>query len=142
MHPGMHGTTFGGGPLACAVAIEFLRQLDGLLDHIGKTGNYFHAQAQSLQKKHPSIREVRGKGLMLGMELDSPDLAKAVAAQLLNEKILINRTHDTVLRFLPPYIVQKKHVDRVIAALDSALQQNVTVRKERTKDISKKAKRK
>jgi acetylornithine/N-succinyldiaminopimelate aminotransferase len=127
MHAGMHGTTFGGGPLACAVALEFLRQLDGLLGRVNKVGNYFHAQAASLQKKHSSIREVRGKGLMLGMEMDSAELAKAVAAQLLNNKILINRTHETVLRFLPPYIVENKHVDQVISALDSALQQNAAM---------------
>ncbi len=142
MHPGMHGTTFGGGPLACAVALEFLRQLDGLLGHVNEVGNYFHAQTKSLQKKHGSVREVRGKGLMLGMELDSAELAKAVVTQLLKEKILINRTHETVLRFLPPYIVEKKHVDQLIAALDSALQQNATAQKSHDKANPKKAKRK
>ena len=60
-------------------------------------------------------------GLMLGMNLDSPDTAKAVVAQLLGRGILINRTQDTVLRFLPPYIIQRTHVDQVIRALDSAL---------------------
>ncbi len=60
-------------------------------------------------------------GLMLGVELDSADAAKAVVAQLLQRGILINRTHDTVLRFLPPYIIEKKHVDQVIRELDSAL---------------------
>ena len=67
------------------------------------------------------IREVRGLGLMLGMELDSADTAKAVVQQLLQKGILINRTQETVLRFLPPYIIQKKHVDEVVGALDSAL---------------------
>jgi len=141
MHPGMHGTTFGGGPLACAVAIEFLGQLDKLLPHVGKVGSYFHAQAEGLRKKHSSIREVRGKGLMLGMELESAELAKAVAAQLLNEKILINRTNESVLRFLPAYIVEKKHVDKVISALDSALEQT-TAERNRAANILKKAKRK
>jgi acetylornithine/N-succinyldiaminopimelate aminotransferase len=142
MHPGMHGTTFGGGPLACAVAIEFLRQLEGLLDHVNNVGNYFQGQAKRLQKKYASIREVRGKGLMLGIELDSADLAKSVAAQLLSDKILINRTHETVLRFLPPYIVEKRHVDQVISALDTALQQSVAAQKSHHKGISKKVKRK
>src|SRR5450432_4723079 len=67
MHPGMHGTTFGGGPLACAVAIEFLCQLDGLLGHVTKLGKYFLAQLKQLQAKHSSIREIRGMGLMLGV---------------------------------------------------------------------------
>ncbi len=121
MHPGMHGTTFGGGPLACAVAIEFLRILDGMMGHIRELGDYFHAELETLKSKHASIREVRGMGLMLGAELDSSDTAKAVVAQLLQRGILINRTHETVLRFLPPYIIEKKHVDQVIRELDLAL---------------------
>jgi len=121
MHPGMHGTTFGGGPLACAVAIEFLRVLDRMLGHIRQTGDYFHAKLEGLKAKHPCVREIRGMGLMLGMNLDSPDTAKAAVAQLLARGILINRTQDTVLRFLPPYIIQRTHVDQVIRALDSAL---------------------
>jgi acetylornithine/N-succinyldiaminopimelate aminotransferase len=121
MHPGLHGTTFGGGPLACAVAIEFLRVLDTLMPHIQKTGDYFHAGLEDLKAKHPAITEVRGAGLMLGLDLNSADTAKSVLKQLLDNGILINRTHDTVLRFLPPYIIQKRHVDEVVGALDDAL---------------------
>jgi acetylornithine/N-succinyldiaminopimelate aminotransferase len=121
MHPGMHGTTFGGGPLACAVAIEFLRELSELLDHVREVGGHFRAQLEWLKAKHNCIREVRGMGLMLAMELDSSDTAKAVVSTLLKKRILINRTHETVLRFLPPYIIQEKHVDEVLRALDSAL---------------------
>ena len=121
MHPGMHGTTFGGGPLACAVAIEFLHQLDGLLGHVSKLGKYFLAQLQQLQLKRPQVKEVRGIGLMLAIDLDSADTAKAVVSRLLAKGILINRTHDTVLRFLPPYIIEKQHVDEVIHTLDQSL---------------------
>ena len=126
MHPGMHGTTFGGGPLACAVAIEFLKVEGKLLGHAGKLGAYFHTQLETLQKKHESVKEVRGLGLMQAMELNSPELAKAVARELLQEGIIINRTHETVLRFLPPYIIEKKHVDQVIRALDAALVRNAS----------------
>src|SRR5579863_9250892 len=126
MHPGMHGTTFGGGPLACAVAIEFLRQLNKSLDHVREVGGYFRAQLEWLKAKHSCIREVRGMGLMLAVELDSADTAKAVVSILLKKRILINRTHETVLRFLPPYIIQEKHVDEVIRALDSALTSDAT----------------
>jgi acetylornithine aminotransferase/acetylornithine/N-succinyldiaminopimelate aminotransferase len=127
MHPGMHGTTFGGGPLACSVAIEFLRVLDELLDHVREIGNYFREQLEGLKAKHDCIREVRGLGLMLAMELDSADAAKVVVSTLMANRILVNRTHETVLRFLPPYIIEEKHVDEVIRALDSAL----TVKRQR-----------
>lgn len=121
IHPGLHGTTFGGGPLACAVAIEFLRQLDRLLPHVTKLGKYFTAQLKKLQSKYSSVKDVRGLGLMLAVELDSSETAKAVLSELLAKGILINRTHETVLRFLPPYVIEKKHVDEVVHALDQAL---------------------
>jgi acetylornithine/N-succinyldiaminopimelate aminotransferase len=121
MHPGMHGTTFGGGPLSCAVAIEFLKQMDKLLGHVRQIGDYFRHELNTLAKKHSSVEEVRGLGLMLALDLNSADLAKAVVRRLLDQGIIINRTHDTVLRFLPPYIIEKRHVDEVIRALDQAL---------------------
>lgn len=127
IHPGMHGTTFGGGPLACAVAIQFLREEKKLLKHIGVLGEYFHASLHAIAKKHKSVQAVRGAGLMQALELDSPDVAKAVAKELLQEGIIINRTHDTVLRFLPPYVIQTKHVDQVVKALDAALQRNANI---------------
>ncbi|HXW90647.1 MAG TPA: aspartate aminotransferase family protein [Terriglobales bacterium] len=119
--PGMHGTTFGGGPLVCRVAIEFLRVLGGWLHHVGEVGDYFRERLEWLRSQYGSVVEVRGMGLMLGMELRSADLAKAVVAQLLGRRILINRTSETVLRFLPPYIIQKRHVDQLIGALSEAL---------------------
>jgi len=132
MHPGLHGTTFGGGPLACAVAIEFLREEKKLLKHVRALGEYFHAVLEALDKKHKSIQEVRGAGLMQAVEVDSPELAKAVARQLLEEGIIINRTHETVLRFLPPYVIQKEHVDQVVKALDAALHKNGEFPQKRT----------
>jgi acetylornithine aminotransferase/acetylornithine/N-succinyldiaminopimelate aminotransferase len=135
MHSGMHGTTFGGGPLACAVAIEFLRAEKKLLKHVRALGEYFYAALETLKKdkKHQSIREVRGMGLMQAVEVDSPVVAKAVVRQLLEEGIIINRTHETVLRFLPPYLIQKKHVDQVVRALDAALHKNGEFPQKRTR---------
>ncbi len=132
MHPGLHGTTFGGGPLACAVAIEFLRAERQLLKHVHALGEYFHATLEALDQRHKSILDVRGAGLMQAVELDSPELAKAVTKQLLQEGIIINRTHETVLRFLPPYVIQKKHVDHLIKALDAALHENAEFPQKRT----------
>src|SRR5438105_15057634 len=84
-------------------------------------GHYFRTLLDQLKEQHTAIREVRGMGLMLGTDLNSVETAKAVVAQLLQQGILINCTNETVLRFLPPYIIQKNHVDEVICALDSAL---------------------
>jgi len=125
--PGMHGTTFGGGPLACSVAVAVLDAMEreGLLKHISTVGGYFKQQLIWLGARHESIKDVRGMGLMLGLELDSADLAKAVAKELLENGIIINRTHDTVLRFLPPFIITEKHVDAAVKALDAALTKGV-----------------
>jgi acetylornithine/N-succinyldiaminopimelate aminotransferase len=121
MHPGMHGTTFGGGPLACAVAIQFLRLMEKLMPHVRETGDYFRAQLEWVKATHGCVREVRGMGLMLGMELNSADTAKRVVSQMMHRGILINRTHENVLRFLPPYIIEKKHVDQLICELGAVL---------------------
>jgi acetylornithine aminotransferase/acetylornithine/N-succinyldiaminopimelate aminotransferase len=123
MHAGMHGTTFGGGPLACAVAIAVIDAIekDNLLAHATEVGDYFQSQLRALAKRHEAIVDVRGKGLMLAAEVDSAELAKLVVAEMLKRRILINCTSDTVLRFLPPYILQREHVDTAIAALDEIL---------------------
>ncbi len=119
-HPGMHGTTFGGGPLACAVAVTVIDTIekDGLLANATTMGDCFQEQLRKLAKKHDAIVDVRGKGLMVAAELDSAELGKATVAEMLKRHILINCTSDTVLRFLPPYILERAHVDIAIAALD------------------------
>jgi acetylornithine aminotransferase/acetylornithine/N-succinyldiaminopimelate aminotransferase len=119
-HPGMHGTTFGGGPLACSVAIAVIDTIekDGLLANATAVGDYFQQQLRSLAKRHDAVVDVRGKGLMVAAELDSAELGKLTVAEMLKRHILINCTSDTVLRFLPPFILERAHVDTAIKALD------------------------
>jgi acetylornithine/N-succinyldiaminopimelate aminotransferase len=126
--PGMHGTTFGGNPLACAAAIALIDEIkqSNLLGHIVDTGNYFLAQLRGLQAKHPAITDVRGRGLMIGVELNSPSLAKQIHSAMMQRRILLNVTHDTVLRFLPPFVITREHVDEAIAALDDLLVQSAS----------------
>lgn len=125
-HPGMHGTTFGGGPLACAVAVTVLNVLerDHILDHVVEVGDYFQQQLNALRAKHAEVVTVRGLGLMIAAELNSADLAKTAVRQMLERGIIINRTHETVLRFLPPFVIGKEHVDQVVSALDEILSAN------------------
>jgi acetylornithine/N-succinyldiaminopimelate aminotransferase len=118
--PGMHGTTFGGNPLACAVAIAVIDAIkrDNILAHINEVGSYFHDQLTQLASRHDCITAIRGKGLMLGIEINSAELAQRVAAQMLERRIIINRTSETVLRLLPPFILERQHVDTAIKAFD------------------------
>ena len=121
--PGMHGTTFGGGPLVCAVAIRVIDTMKqtNLLAHVRAVGGYFKQQLEGLGLRHDCITAVRGMGLMLGIELDSEELATRAVSEMMGQHIVINRTSETVLRFLPPYILERAHVDRAIAALDGIL---------------------
>jgi predicted acetylornithine/succinylornithine family transaminase len=112
---GMHGTTYGGGPLVTRVALEFYNALDELLPQIVRVGAYFRARLRDLAAKFKFIKEVRGEGLMIGVEIDFP--CKHFVDLGIKEGLLFNVTHDTVVRFLPPYIITEKEVDRAIRAL-------------------------
>ncbi len=126
--PGMHGTTFGGGPLACAVAIAVIDTMrrDNLLAHVRITGKYFQDQLKALAGRQDAIVDVRGLGLMLGVELSSAEAAKHVFSEMMERHILINRTSETVLRFLPPYIIERQHVDQAVQMLDEILSNPAT----------------
>ncbi len=116
---GMHGSTFGGSALACRVALEFFDILGELMPQIRRVGEYFRAELRKLAVKHPRITEVRGAGLMIGAELNGP--GKQIVNDAMNRGLLINCTHEKVLRFLPPYIITEKEVDEAIGILDQVL---------------------
>lgn len=113
--PGMHGSTYGGGPLACRVALEFFDILDELLPSINAVGSYFRMRLTQMMRTFSFIKEVRGPGLMIGVEIEFP--GKQLVLDGIKEGILFNCTHETVLRFLPPYILTERDVDRAISAL-------------------------
>lgn len=113
--PGMHGTTFGGGALACRVALEFYAILEDLLPQMRRVSSYFFERLRHLQRRFSFIRDVRGFGLMIGVETDFP--CKHLVAEGMKEGLLFNVTHENVIRMLPPYILTEKEVNRAIAGL-------------------------
>jgi predicted acetylornithine/succinylornithine family transaminase len=119
IRPGMHGSTFGGGALACRVSLEFLDILEELLPSIRRVGEYFKGRLEKLAGKHAFVKEVRGFGLMLGMELAFP--GKQIVLDAIGAGLLINCTHETILRLLPPYITREAEIDRAIRILDKVL---------------------
>ena len=119
--PGMHGTTFGGGPLTCRAALEFLAVLkdEKLLQNARTVGNYFLKKLRQLQKKHSMIKDIRGRGLMLAIDLDRS--SKPIVARALERGLIVNSTHDTVIRLLPPLIIDRKLVDLGCKIIDELL---------------------
>ncbi|MHB8215696.1 MAG: aspartate aminotransferase family protein [Candidatus Sulfotelmatobacter sp.] len=119
--PGQHGTTFGGGPLACRVALEFLAivEEEKLLDNVNKVGAYLQQELKALAEKSAAAKEVRGRGFIQGINLEIP--ARPIVDAALAEGVLFNSTQDTVVRFLPPFLLEEKHVDKGIRVLKKLL---------------------
>ena len=115
--PGTHGATFGGNPLACAASLASLKTLTkkGFLQKASSQGDYFLKQLYCLKEKFPIIREVRGVGLMLAVELDQP--GANVVTDCMKEGILINSIQQNTIRFLPPLIITRKEIDLLIKTL-------------------------
>ena len=114
---GQHGTTFGGGPLACRVALEYLAivEEENLLGNVSKVGGYLQHELQQLVEHYDAAKEVRGRGFIQGIELDIP--SRPIVEQGLAQGVLFNSTQDTVVRFLPPFVLQEQHVDKGIRVL-------------------------
>ncbi len=119
--PGMHASTFGGGPVICKAALAVLQavQKEKLLANCRQMGEYLKAKLLALKDKYSIIKEVRGVGLMLGVELNSP--GKVIVEKCAGQGLLINCTHDTVLRLMPAINVKKKEIDRALKILEEAL---------------------
>jgi len=119
--PGQHGTTFGGGPLVCRIALEFLAivEEEKLLENVNRVGAYLQQELNGLVGKCAAAIAVRGRGFIQGIQLDIP--ARPIVDAGLAEGVLFNATQDTVVRFLPPYLLEEKHVDKGIRVLKKLL---------------------
>ena len=119
--PGKHGTTFGGGPLTCRVALEYLAILEdeNLLDRVRRVGSYFSQKLRELVDKFQIATEVRGVGAIQALQLNIP--GKPVMDGALANGLLINVTQDNVLRFLTPFLLEEKHVDSGVRILKKQL---------------------
>jgi acetylornithine/N-succinyldiaminopimelate aminotransferase len=116
---GDHGTTYGGNLLACRAALTFLDVVDTLHDSMRRASVRLFARLNALAASHQAIVDVRGAGLIAGLELNAPALPVVNAA--LERGLVVNRTTDTVVRLLPPYIVSESDVDRAVDILDQSL---------------------
>jgi acetylornithine/succinyldiaminopimelate/putrescine aminotransferase len=116
---GDHGTTFGGNLLACRAALICLDQLTaGLMEHVKKAGAHLEARLRAMQQKHPAIVDVRGAGLMWGLELNMD--ATQVHEAAIRQGVLVNRTAGKVIRLLPPLVITEAELDRALGLLDAA----------------------
>jgi len=120
--PGDHASTFGGNPLATAAGVAALTTLleERMLENCQRMGDYFFAKLEEIKRRFPFVKEVRGKGLILGMELSID--GSSIVHDMLKKNILINCTMGNVLRFLPPLIVTQEEIDRVVKALEEVFQ--------------------
>ncbi len=115
--PGRHGTTFGGGPLACRIALEYLAILEdeNLLEQVQRVGGYMTQKLEELVAKFPIATEVRGVGMMQALQLTVP--GKPVLDGAMADGLLFNITQDTTIRLLPPFLLEEKHVDSGVKIL-------------------------
>ncbi len=118
---GKHGTTFGGGPLACRVALEYLSivEEEGLLENVKKVGAYLHHELDRTRQDFDVVREVRGRGMIQAIELSVP--ARPFVDAAIQKGVLINATQDVVIRMLPAFILEEKHVDKAMKVLRKLL---------------------
>lgn len=118
--PGSHGSTFGGNPLACAVSIAALDVIidENLPEHSNELGEYFKSELQKIN--HPAIKEVRGRGLFIGMELH--ESARPFCEALKEKGLLCKETHDTVIRFAPPLVITKEELDEALNRIRSVFE--------------------
>lgn len=122
--PGDHASTFGGNPLGCKVGKKVIEIMEekNLPQKVEEKGKYFKEKLRDLANNYDMVEEVRGKGLMLGMLMDDEEKAEKIVEEAREDGFLINCTSKRVLRFIPPLIVQKKHIDKLIDELEKIME--------------------
>lgn len=130
--PGTHASTFGGNPLACAAALAVCRVLlEGrLLEQAKRMGEYLAKGLADCKDRHRMVRDVRGRGLLQGMELEID--ARAIVTDCLARGVLINATSDRVLRFVPPFVISQREIDKLIDTLSAIFNQRLLAGKDAT----------
>ncbi|MBM2809486.1 MAG: acetylornithine and succinylornithine aminotransferase, partial [Chloroflexi bacterium] len=120
--PGDHASTFGGNPLATSVALAVQREIErlGLVDHVAVVGDYFMARLNDLMARHATIREIRGRGLLVGLEFHD-EIARDVLDRMREDGLIANALSSRILRFVPPLIVSQEEVDEAVDILDGVL---------------------
>lgn len=123
LKPGDHGSTYGGNPLVCAVASKVLDifKEDSIIENVRVVGKYLREKLDELARSYPSINEVRGKGLLLGVEFDKP-VADIIKSALTDERLVLINAGSNVLRFIPPLIISKSDVDDALCRLKRVLE--------------------
>ena len=123
LKPGDHGSTYGGNPLVCAVASKVLDifKEDSIIENVRVVGKYLREKLDELARSYPSIKEVRGKGLLLGVEFDKP-VADIIKSALTDERLVLINAGSNVLRFIPPLIISKSDVDDALCILKRVLE--------------------
>jgi 4-aminobutyrate aminotransferase len=120
--PGSHGSTFGGNPVACAAALATLDLVEnGLARQAAQTGTYLLGQLRSLQARHPAIRDVRGRGLMVGLEFPDSDTAHAVEQGAFRRGVVMLTAGPASIRLSPPLVITREQIDIAVGVLDDVL---------------------
>ena len=121
--PGDHGNTFGGNPLACSVALTVISEIidKDILDNVNRIGRYLMDQLYQRKSKYPIIKDIRGSGLLIGMELEeSPSKFQKLS---LEKGLLLATAGNNTIRFLPPLNVSKEEIDEMLVILDTVLEE-------------------
>ncbi len=122
--PGDHAATFGGGPLACAAALASIQTIqdEGLLAQSRSRGECFKTQLKDLFQEYGMVEDVRGRGMMLGMEMGMP--CASMVDEMRQQGVLVNCTAGNVLRFVPPLVITTEQINEVTDSLDEVLRRN------------------